>query len=1019
MSATTETLINQYLVFTDTNEQEATLVVARLADQVALKQLTLLQFIQTAGDYLTRDDDAIRSRAILCLSQMLQTLAARDATIFSKQDVSVLVDFYLSKFDDLVSHKATLLGLSCLVDFTRFASTNVAKILQTLEKEYAPKKNLAPVRYLAFDILARLLAKFGSFIARNLSAEFATTFLHVASGEKDPRNLIASFTLQEVIGAKLGITDEETNNELFDVAFCYFPISFTPPKGDPYKITSEQLKTALRGALSSNTAYAKDAFPNLIEKLTTTNAKVKLDILDTLLQCIQAYTPEAVQLFWLSLWNALKFELLHNELSMFSAEGVATDDDETRVYVRMFEIFRAMAVKLRQCLESGLQPYLTTLIEELLPNIEPEHKLFKASMLILTNVAEASPEAFNYIVEKVFVRLFEDVNDLNVPKQRNLIANMGFFLNAYANLVNALNAGEFESDFASNALLSHKDNILALLSKTLMSSSSREATLRIATIHQLVKLTSLPRFLILEETSFILQFFNEVIIADDAAQTCSAIIDGYVAISRDQHKVQLLLDTSFPVLMSLLPDSDETMSPAKSAAEILAILVKMSTNRQVLEMLCVRLLNKLEQAIDSSSSYAYLTLIVDSIAEAVFTSELESPFLTDEWLKNLVPQVNALVIRLSQSGRLPSDECYVNLLESVGKLLNLIYKYVSVEKHQQLLDELLQFGFQTPSADIALFKWSLAAIDKTALMPNSTAFAEQLIVLAHASDELTRVNYLQTLAIVVNKFTDSGFLTPLFAMLTSGVAATETREGIQSLEIIAWITKGLVLKNDKAADPFLCYILTLLETPYGVVGSRCLEIVICDLELFAKPKKLISRVVPVNTRLLYKQKFFESVVPQLVEKFGSAQEIATKKCYLIAISLLLKYVSREIILPHLTTFLPLLLQSISLIPDNEIRCASLTTISLTTNELPELVTQHLQTLVPALLDLSEAKNGNSEKVRLEALRCLLLLPNAVALTKIVPFRNSVLRRLEVAVDDKKRAVRKAACDARQAFYEIS
>lgn len=33
---------------------------------------------------------------------------------------------------------------------------------------------------------------------------------------------------------------------LFNVTFCYFPISFRPPAEDPYGISAEDLKMALR-----------------------------------------------------------------------------------------------------------------------------------------------------------------------------------------------------------------------------------------------------------------------------------------------------------------------------------------------------------------------------------------------------------------------------------------------------------------------------------------------------------------------------------------------------------------------------------------------------------------------------------------------------------------------------------------------------------------------------------------------------------------------------------------------------
>lgn len=33
---------------------------------------------------------------------------------------------------------------------------------------------------------------------------------------------------------------------LFDITFCYFPITFTPPPDDPYGITADDLKDSLR-----------------------------------------------------------------------------------------------------------------------------------------------------------------------------------------------------------------------------------------------------------------------------------------------------------------------------------------------------------------------------------------------------------------------------------------------------------------------------------------------------------------------------------------------------------------------------------------------------------------------------------------------------------------------------------------------------------------------------------------------------------------------------------------------------
>ncbi len=34
--------------------------------------------------------------------------------------------------------------------------------------------------------------------------------------------------------------------DMFNIIFCYFPITFRPPKDDPYGITSEDLRLALQ-----------------------------------------------------------------------------------------------------------------------------------------------------------------------------------------------------------------------------------------------------------------------------------------------------------------------------------------------------------------------------------------------------------------------------------------------------------------------------------------------------------------------------------------------------------------------------------------------------------------------------------------------------------------------------------------------------------------------------------------------------------------------------------------------------
>lgn len=76
---------------------------------------------------------------------------------------------------------------------------------------------------------------------------------------------------------------------MFDITFCYFPITFKPPPSDPYGITPLDLKLALRSCLSATPRFGLSALPLFIEKLSTSLGEAKRDVLQTLKQCLPVY----------------------------------------------------------------------------------------------------------------------------------------------------------------------------------------------------------------------------------------------------------------------------------------------------------------------------------------------------------------------------------------------------------------------------------------------------------------------------------------------------------------------------------------------------------------------------------------------------------------------------------------------------------------------------------------------------------------------------------------------------------
>lgn len=94
-----------------------------------------------------------------------------------------------------------------------------------------------------------------------MGTAFTAGYIALAEGEKDPRNLLVAFAIVRVILIEFDIsahvevgflcydglfTAEHILQSLFNITFCYFPITFRPPPNDPYGITTDDLRLALR-----------------------------------------------------------------------------------------------------------------------------------------------------------------------------------------------------------------------------------------------------------------------------------------------------------------------------------------------------------------------------------------------------------------------------------------------------------------------------------------------------------------------------------------------------------------------------------------------------------------------------------------------------------------------------------------------------------------------------------------------------------------------------------------------------
>lgn len=397
-----------------------------VVDDVGKGNVSLLGIVRLMGEYLTSEDDQVRTRAVQFLSELVcrlldpSTAAATPSQtsiplsdIFTVQGVRTLTTFLADKVSDGVTvadnfirsanapevlpdwaprakrneaEAKTMQGSTMLVSCLRaltvlstchsnhpppapggaphpkgFGSEQAHAVCEALFTNVRAGDHPQSLRFLIYRLLDSLVANHRSSLKTYKPAAYSKSagtihganpagatpseatpmeidegsdgvpqesrsercegkpflkgYVATVQGEKDPRNLMVLFGVDKVLLTEWEM-DREMTEAFFDITFCYFPITFRPPPDDPYGITSDDLKIALRAALSASPAMAPLGYPLLLEKLSAAGGPAKLDTLRTLIAVMPVYGRVAAQANAKKLWEALKIEIFH-----------ATDDE--------------------------------------------------------------------------------------------------------------------------------------------------------------------------------------------------------------------------------------------------------------------------------------------------------------------------------------------------------------------------------------------------------------------------------------------------------------------------------------------------------------------------------------------------------------------------------------------------------------------------------------------------------------------------------------------------------------------
>eukprot|EP01012_Entosiphon_sulcatum_P038522 TRINITY_DN5003_c0_g1_i2.p1 TRINITY_DN5003_c0_g1~~TRINITY_DN5003_c0_g1_i2.p1 ORF type:complete len:1092 (+),score=170.62 TRINITY_DN5003_c0_g1_i2:24-3278(+) len=273
----------------------------------------LLDLVRRMHSVLNHTDDSCRTRALILLGK------ACGVSVLSQQATDTVTEFLASRVHDFPCVATIVDVLTILIAGSTGqclpGSKQLCQVVQALKDEVHPASHPTATRRKLFSLTENLLHHHGKLLLSTESSAECTGnwFVELLDGERDPRNLVIAFALHKKLVQldsdphKLGFL----HSELFDVASCYFPITFTPPPNDPHAIKPEQLKDLLHGCLSEP-VFSLFCVPFLLDKLTSVVTSTKLDVLDVIVLCGEKYCAENWAPHSSAVWRGLSNEILRS-----------------------------------------------------------------------------------------------------------------------------------------------------------------------------------------------------------------------------------------------------------------------------------------------------------------------------------------------------------------------------------------------------------------------------------------------------------------------------------------------------------------------------------------------------------------------------------------------------------------------------------------------------------------------------------------------------------------------------------
>ncbi|WFD30521.1 hypothetical protein MSPP1_001542 [Malassezia sp. CBS 17886] len=899
-------------------------------------------------------------------------------------------------------------------------------------------------------------------------AAFVHGYTTLVAGEKDPRNLLILFGIARVLLLEWEL-DHASTEAFYNILFCYFPITFRPPPDDPYRISPQNLKLALRACLSAIPAFAPLAMPLLLEKLSVSGGGAKLDTLETLSACLPVYGRAAAEANGDALWGYLKLDILQPTDELSADEAQTTLTVLVRILCAEVDPPRGLATTvLRDCL-AELQ--------------DPGKSLAKTSMKVVQCLIDAAPSTADLAVRRVLELLLARLcgPDHVVDEAPHVLALIAALLDLVLR----------RDTPATAAVRAFRGELFAALLRGLDSHAET------ASLHALVVLAQLPDVLTAGEMELATQAIQTVLLApgvDDALR--AQALDGLERILRThKHAIETV---TLPFLLNQLPYELAAGNDAAAEQErirlALGALTRLGTRPDLFGELVARLFGFLASVCAATPPPAqrarcvgYACALLATVQVCIERKAQQGDTDVPKYAAALPERIVRLLVA-PWRGAAPAAAAAVAadmaVVQRAGELLTRLPPQLPAGKQQALVDA-LRPSLGTPRDDatqifspdapegVRNLMAAVAAVyiglQPGVVPPQSSfdAWFEPLLRwLLERPETEPRADALQAqsvsllLCAIVNKGVDAASFAPggpaaaVLEQFWSRLGHTvPPARRVQGLEAWVWMARGLLARSSDAGRAMLEQLHTQLfdDAALGAAAARALR-------LFAQHDGLLTRARGFHVRLLYKQRLLDALLPRLVSDFYAAPpgDAARATC-LIAIATLLPALPQTTLQDQVCALLPVLVHTLR-VHDACARTSAAQALLTAVCVLPEVAADgeatreapsdasadgeappqaaadpsrppllaalqtELAALLDALLDNVRPQAAVVPETRAVVLQVLAVLVPRLPARELWPYRRRVVHALGargVGIDDPKRAVRARAVDARDIWCRVA